>query len=146
MDVPVPHVVVHVIRIAIIPLPIPEVGVPVHLVALLALHTVKILLIIQEDVPVHLVALLALHTVKILLIIREGAPAHHVQVNVRVSVLPLVLKLVQVTVLEDAAMGVPATVGVGVRILVLEVVDVSVAFLVEAHAVENVLLDVQRNA
>ena len=123
MDVPVPHVVVHVIRIAIIPLPIPEVGVPVHLVALLALHTVKILLII-----------------------REGAPAHHVQVNVRVSVLPLVLKLVQVTVLEDAAMGVPATVGVGVRILVLEVVDVSVAFLVEAHAVENVLLDVQRNA
>ena len=146
MDVTVLHVVVHVIRIAIIPLKIPEVAVPVHLVALPAQHTVRILLIIQEDVPAHLVVLLALHTVRVLLIIQEDAPALHVQVNVRESVLPLALKPVQVTVLEDAAMDVPATVEVGVRILVLEVVDVSVAFLVVAHAVGNALLDVLRNA
>lgn len=147
LDVPVLLVVVHATQTAIIPLLLLEVDVRVLLVAPHVLHIVRIPPIIQVDVLDLHVALLVAQYVKTLLVIPlEDAQVLHVQDNVKADVLPLVPKHVQAIVPKNVAMDVQVTVEMGVRTLVREAADDSAAFLVVAHAAENVPQDVPHNA
>ncbi|MDE6022154.1 MAG: hypothetical protein K2G13_01500 [Muribaculaceae bacterium] len=106
--------------------------------AVRATHIVTIPRPIQAvAVRVLLVAHHAQYTVKILLIIQAVALDLHVPVSVRENVLLRVLKHVQATVLENAAMDARTIVETVARIHVQEAVDDSAAYLAVALAVEN---------
>lgn len=132
------RVAVLVILIAIIPQPIQEMAVRVLLVVPHALHTVKILPIIQAVALDRHVVLPVVPYVRILpIILLADAQDLHVPVSVRENVPLLVLKHVPATVLENVAMDARATAGAAVRIHAQEAVDDNAAYRAVVLAVVN---------